>query len=92
MIRLWDLTTGKEPRRFQGHTGRVCSVAFSPDGHRALSGGVDGTARVWDVKSGKPLRCIRGHGGIVSSVTFLPSGSRVLSGSYDRTIRIWKTP
>src|SRR5581483_8379988 len=37
-VRLWDLETGKEIKRFDGHEADVTSVAFSPDGKFALSG------------------------------------------------------
>ncbi|RMF78970.1 MAG: TIR domain-containing protein, partial [Chloroflexi bacterium] len=35
---LWDVATGERLRTFAGHTDRVNSVAFSPDGQRLLSG------------------------------------------------------
>jgi WD40 repeat protein len=31
-VRVWDLATGKEVRRFTGHQGAVLSVAVTPDG------------------------------------------------------------
>src|SRR5205823_4616760 len=31
-VRLWDVATGTELRRFEGHTGVVFRVLFSPDG------------------------------------------------------------
>ncbi|MCW5672575.1 MAG: hypothetical protein KIT86_23200 [Hydrogenophaga sp.] len=31
----------------RGHTGRVQSVAVTPDGSRIVSGSIDKTARVW---------------------------------------------
>ena len=31
----------------EGHRGTVWSVAFSPDGHRVVTGSSDNTARVW---------------------------------------------
>src|SRR5262245_53472873 len=42
----------EEVTSFQGHTAWVSSVAFSPDGKRAVSGSSDNTARLWDIESG----------------------------------------
>jgi WD40 repeat protein len=52
--RLWDASTGKEIRAFKGHEGIVISVAFSPDGARALTGSGDKTARRWDISDIPP--------------------------------------
>ena len=49
--------TGAEIRCLQGHTGWVYSVAYSPDGLSALSGGRDGIVRRWDLATGA-LRAI----------------------------------
>ena len=37
-VRLWDVETGRCLRVFKGHTAQVCSVAWSADQRRALSG------------------------------------------------------
>ena len=39
--KLWDLESGAELRRFEGHEGFVTSVAVLPDGRRTLSGSGD---------------------------------------------------
>jgi WD domain, G-beta repeat len=54
--RLWELSSGREIRRFEGHSGYVSSVAFSPDGRSILTGSWDKTARLWDVSSGQEIR------------------------------------
>ncbi|MCP4697260.1 MAG: WD40 repeat domain-containing protein [Gammaproteobacteria bacterium] len=68
----------------------VSSVAFAPDGSRALSsGGEDNTIRLWDLSSGKLLRTFKGHADLVSSAGFSPDGGSALSGSRDKTMRLW---
>ena len=71
------------------HTARVWSVAWSPDGRRALSGADDKTVRRWDVETGRCTRVLAGHIGIVFSVAWSPDGRRALSGAGDKTVRLW---
>ena len=52
-------------RSFCGHSRPVRSIAFSPDGKRALSGSDDGTMLLWDVDTGKQLRRFSAHTGFV---------------------------
>jgi WD40 repeat protein len=87
-VRVWDVETGREIRRLEGHKGRVFGLAVWPDGHRVLTGG-DTTLILWNADTGKELRRFRGHTGLIGNVVLLPDGRRAVSGSFDRTIRLW---
>ena len=65
-----------------GHTSSVTSIAISPDGRTALSGGgvTDNTLRLWDLASGREIRKFEGHSDFVHSVAFSPDGKTALSG------------
>ncbi len=88
-LHLWDLESGAEPRRVEGHRSSVTSVVVTPDGRRALSGSEDRSLRLWDLESGAELRCFEGHEDAVTAVALTPDGRRALSGSDDRSLRLW---
>ncbi|MBI2900485.1 MAG: hypothetical protein HYY17_09885, partial [Planctomycetes bacterium] len=88
-LKLWDVESGREIATWRGHRSDVSSVAFSPDGKRALSGSWDQTLKLWDVESGKEAGTWRGHEAAVNSVAFSPDGKRALSGSGDSTLKLW---
>jgi WD40 repeat protein len=78
------------PRALEGHTNCVDSVAWSPDGRRALSGSWDKTLRLWDVRGGICVRTFEGHTRMVTSVAWSPDGRLALSASDDSTVRLWE--
>ncbi len=76
----------------EGHTGRVRSVVFSPDGTLLASGSwEDETIRLWNTTTGEHIRTLIGHTSGVYSVAFSPDGTTLASGSKDGTIRLWNT-
>jgi RNA polymerase sigma factor (sigma-70 family) len=83
-IRLWDPATGRELRRFTGHTNAVMCAAFSPDGKTLVSGGNGGdtgNVRVWDVATGQERLSLQGHdGSVVEAVAVSPDGKTFASG------------
>jgi WD40 repeat protein len=48
-VRVWELATGREIRRFDWHRAGITSVAFLPDGRRLASSSADATAIIWDI-------------------------------------------
>ncbi|MFG5121782.1 WD40 repeat domain-containing protein [Methylorubrum sp. POS3] len=89
-LRLWEIGTGQLIRTFEGHKGRVTSVAFSPDGNHVLSGSEDKTLRLWETDTGRFIRSFEGHQDGVNAVAFSKDGRRVLSGDGDGKLRLWE--
>jgi dipeptidyl aminopeptidase/acylaminoacyl peptidase len=70
------------------HTDIITSATFSPQGDRAVTVSLDGTARVWDLKTGASTP-LEGYTDSVTSATFSPQGDRVVTASYEGTARVW---
>jgi WD40 repeat protein len=89
VIRVYDLTTGKERLRLPpGEQGRgQAKFAWSPDG-RTLAVG-DRKIQLFEVATGKLRREFVGHQGAIRSLAFSPNGRLLASGSADTTVLIW---
>jgi WD40 repeat protein len=93
-IRLWNPTSGQLLRTLTGHTDRVWSIAFSPNGQILASASLDNSIRLWDPVNGQllltvtsPTQTRTGH-----PVAFLPDGRVLASGCdsiYNNTIKLW---
>jgi WD40 repeat protein len=89
VAQLWDLETGKELRRFAGHTELVWSAVFNSEETMILTGagrggemGVpsgDCTARIWDADTGKEIRQFAGRGDPVGFAEFSRDATRILT-------------
>ena len=88
-MKVWDAATGQQALSLKGHIGTVDSVAYSPDGKRIVSGGVDKTVKVWDAATGQEALSLKGHTGAVTSVAYSPDGKRIVSGCNDKTVKVW---
>ena len=58
-MQLWDVDSGKELRRFKGHTETIWGLAFSADDRHAISGSGDGTLRSWRLPDPPPAKAQR---------------------------------
>jgi WD40 repeat protein len=93
-VRLWDVTTGKELLKLEGHNQPVWSVQFLPGDRSAISVSAEGDARVWDLGRGSESRRIgrrcsgrrcSGHG-----VALSPDGKVLVAGCYpENSARLW---
>ncbi len=89
---LWDLKMEKEPKRFEGHTGFIEDVVFTPDGQYIVSAAWDATVRVWSLARGEAVACFRGHKEGILGVSVSADGLHAVSGSGDHTLRLWRLP
>ena len=74
--------------RAQGHSGRVLSVSFSPDGKTlASAGGFQWW--LWNVET-RQLKA-KGHHDSIRRVRFSPGGKIFATGGGDHALRLWDT-
>ncbi len=88
-IWIYDVQTSEELALLIGHTGRINSISFSPNGRTLASGSHDNTVRLWDVDTWAEIGRLEGHTDAINSVLFSPDGRTFASLGNDNTVRIW---
>ncbi len=80
-LRLWDVATGNQLKRFSGHSKPVTSVAFAPnDENIVITSSEDGTVRSWNVRTGVQRQVWKGTDP-VNVTRFSPDGKMIAVAS-----------
>jgi serine/threonine protein kinase len=89
-MRLWDLETGEELKRFGPYAEDVHGMVFSADGQQVLFGlWMQKTMRLLEIETEKEIQRFDGHTDVVHGIALSPDGKKSLSGSRDKTVRLW---
>ena len=81
---IFDLTKQPLIRRLDsGPVGDIVAAAFSPDGHTAATGTLNGTVQFRDARTFEPLGApVASNDGPVLRLTFSPDGSLLAAGDF----------
>src|SRR6266516_2984377 len=81
LIKVWELASGKELARLEGHTAQVLSVAFNTNATQVVSGGTDKEIRVWDIRTREKIVSLGSHSAGVTSVAWPGDGKVILAAT-----------
>ncbi|MCI0331620.1 MAG: protein kinase [Planctomycetes bacterium] len=98
-VRVWNVTEGTQLTTFTP-TGRIGTLAVSPDGKWIATGSVGNNVQIWTApsepgrprprSSDKPIATLTGHEDVVAAVAFTPNGHWLASGDEIGRVRLWK--
>ncbi|MCP3998766.1 MAG: hypothetical protein GY722_27395 [bacterium] len=86
---MWDVPSGGEITRLEGHTDWVNAVALAFDGRTALSGSDDGSIMLWDIAAREPIRRIDADASGIRAVAISADGTTALTGANDGSLALW---
>lgn len=89
VIRIYEVSTGKQERLLKDHSDWVMSVAWNADGTRLATASRDKTCKVFDVKTGELVTTFLDHGEPVFSIAYHRDGKHAISAGGDGRIRYW---
>ena len=88
-VRIWDLTAGTQ-QAVLTPTGRIGTLAASPDGNWIATGSPGTDIKLWNARTGEARGNLSGHEAEVSALMFSPAGDRLVSGDNRGHVRVWR--
>jgi len=87
-IYLWDTKAGQQLRVLRGHTAKISSITFSPDGNYIASSSFDGSVRLWNMSDLNTLPIVLSdHDNWATTVIFSNDSKFVYTGDKQGLIR-----
>lgn len=88
-----DDENGDEPGKLRaslrGHTARITSISWSPDGRLIASSAKDGSLRIWDTVTGVLLRSYSNFAKPITSIAWARGNGAICYGMEDGTTWLW---
>ena len=86
-LKLLSISNKKQYKTFEGHTGIVTAVVFSPNGNSILSSDLEKMIILWDL-NGDITKTFKGST-LINTIAFSPDGSKFISAGQDYFIKVW---
>ena len=92
--RIWSIENGSELRSTL-RRGIMKTLAVSPDGKIAYTGGMEGRitgpsqVRFWKVSTGEQIGATAPHASRIREIVLVPATKRLVTADSDATLRIW---
>ncbi|MBN9122475.1 MAG: NB-ARC domain protein [Planctomycetes bacterium] len=96
-LTVWNVEKAEPTKRIDGFADRVCTIAFSADGKKFVTGGgvptEDGEIKIFDTESGKLFaEVVAGHSDTVFGAAFSPDGKLLATCGADKFVKVWELP
>lgn len=81
--------SGEKKWEIRTDSGKLLSLAISPDSQLIATGDDDGYLKLWDAGSGRKLGEIQAHNDKIHTISFDAKGKHLISASSDLSIKFW---
>lgn len=93
-IELWNIASSKLLAQQDVDVNLITTIAFSPDGHTAMIGGMGGHEKIvqqWDIVNNRLLQSLKEHTAWITEASYSPhDGQIAVTRSVDGIVRLWE--